>query len=235
MNKIEIKTSIMSQPNGSGKLKLTVKNGWKFWSWMYVDNTKRIKKYLKSDEFKEFAYSVFSKYDGMTYGEMCNTDRKPDFQKIWEKLDGFAWRKEYELNSLRDYHIKITKHERLDDNYGVYTSYMYITGRIYNKDCSSYRRFKTIVDFCLDDMYCTALDDAYYAKYEDYDADIYSDFDEEFDRKYKITDKKINDYVDELFYCSQGEYIESYNDCKKFYQICNASIDEYKNRFNRAA
>ena len=88
----EIKTRIMSQPNGSSKLKLIVKNGWSFWSIFTVKDSKELRTYLKSDEFKEFAYSVFSKYEGMNYTEMHNTDRNADFNKIWEKLDGFAWR-----------------------------------------------------------------------------------------------------------------------------------------------
>lgn len=92
MSKMEIKTRIMGQPNGSGELKLTVKNGWKFWNIFAVENSNEVRVYLKSDEFKEFAYSVFSKYEGMSYDEMCNTDRKSDFQKIWDKLDRFAWK-----------------------------------------------------------------------------------------------------------------------------------------------
>ena len=235
MKNIEIKARIMSQPNGSSKLKLTIKNGWSFWSKFTVNDSKELRDYLKSDDFKEYAYSVFSKYEGMTYEEIHNTDRKTDFQKIWEKLDRFAWRKEYELNFLRDYHIKITKHERLDNNGGFFITNMYITGRIYNRDNTKYRRFNTIVSFCIDDMYSEALEDAYYAKYEDNDADIHSEFFEEFDRKYKITDKKINDYADNIFYRSQGDFIKSFDDCADFYQICNASIDGYNNRFNRAA
>ena len=92
--KFEIMTRIMSQANGSGKLKLTVKNGWSFWGWMYVENTESIRNYLKSDEFKEYAYSVFSKYEGMTYEKMHNSKsmRDADFKQIWEKLDRFAWR-----------------------------------------------------------------------------------------------------------------------------------------------
>lgn len=99
--KFEIKTRIMSQANGSGKLTLTVKNGWRFWYWMYVENTNRIREYLKSDEFKEFAYSVFSKYEGMTDEEMYNTDRMSDFQKIWDKLNIFAWRTDEEQFKIK--------------------------------------------------------------------------------------------------------------------------------------
>lgn len=97
--KFEIKTRIMSQPNGSGKLIMTVKNGWWFNSRFVVKDSSELRTYLKSDEFKEYAYSVFSKYEGMTYTEMCDlwrTDHEADFQKIWDKLDRFAWRTEDE-------------------------------------------------------------------------------------------------------------------------------------------
>lgn len=90
--KIEIKTRITGYANGRGKLTLTVKNGWSFKHWMNVENTESIRTYLKSDEFKEFAYSVFSKYEDMTYEEMHNSYKIYDFLKIWNKLDRFAWR-----------------------------------------------------------------------------------------------------------------------------------------------
>lgn len=96
---IKIMTRIMSQPNGSSILKLTVKNGWSFWNRFTVKDSKDLRDYLKSDEFKEYAYNVFSKYEGMTYKDMCElwkTDNKADFQKIWDKLDGFAWRTDEE-------------------------------------------------------------------------------------------------------------------------------------------
>lgn len=234
MTKIKITTRIMSQPNGSSKLKLTVKNGWSFWNRFTVKDSKDLRDYLKSDKFKEYAYGIFSKYEGMTYKEICDTDRKSDFQKIWDKLDGFAWRT-VESNYYNDFHIKITKRERLDDNCGVFTSYMYITGRIYNNDLSRYRRFYTIVDFCTEDIYLDELERAYYDKYEDYDVDTYSEFQEEFDRTFEVTDKKIKDYTDMLFYCGYAEYINSFNDCKRFFEICNDSINGYNNRFNRAA
>ena len=97
--KFEIKTRIMSQPNGSGKLIMTVKNGWWFNSSFVVKDSSELRTYLKSDEFKEYAYSVFSKYEGMNYTDMCDlwrTDHEADFQKVWDKLDRFAWRTEDE-------------------------------------------------------------------------------------------------------------------------------------------
>ena len=50
---------------------------------------------MKSDDFKEFSYSVLKKYEGMTYSEMdklWKTDHKEDFKKIDEKLDKFLWK-----------------------------------------------------------------------------------------------------------------------------------------------
>ncbi len=232
---IKIKTRIMSQPDGSGELKLTVKNGWSFWSRFAVKDSKKLRNYLKSDEFKEFAYSVFSKYEGMSYADMSvlyETDADDDFQKIWDKLDRFAWVKpEY----YDDFHIKITKREMLDEHCGCFTSHMYITGRIYNKDMSQYRRFNAIVDYCTDDIYENELDSAYYDKYEDFDRDTFSEFREKFDEKYNLTDKKRKDYTDMVFYNCYASYIRSYDDMGDFYQICEDSIKGYRERFKRVA
>lgn len=182
MNKIEIKTRIMRQPNGSGKLKLTVKNGWEFWSWMHVCNLKHIKKYLKSDEFKEFAYSVFSKYEGMTYGEMCNTDRKPDFQKIWEKLDRFAWRTDDERFNIK-VTLKLTKTYRNGFTYRVEYS-----NNKDNRRCW-FKRFlscgymdKVFANMISDDFYCYLSKDkafndklATYKTWDEFYANVSSD------------------------------------------------------------
>lgn len=121
MKKIEITTRIMSQPNGSSKLKLTVKNGWSFWSRSTVKDSKELRTYLKSDEFKEHAYSVFSKYEGMTYKDMCElhkTDSREDFKKIWEKLDGFAWRVDEEPFKIT-VDVKLTRTYRNGFTYRV--------------------------------------------------------------------------------------------------------------------
>ena len=231
MRKIEIKTRIMDKR----ELILTVKNGWKFWSRFAVKDSKELRTYLKSDEFKEYAYGVFSKYEGMTYDEMYKTDRNSDFKKIWDNLDRFAWRRSEE--DTRDFDIKITKHERLDNNGGIYVSYMYLTGRITDRNNSRYRPFRVIIDFCINDIYMDALDNEYYAKYEDYDADTYEEFEKAYDKKHKckVSDKAINEYVDNIFYDCYAEYINSYTDCKEFYQLCNDTFKDYNNRFRRAA
>ena len=182
MNKIEIKTRIMSQPNGSGKLKLTVKNGWEFWSWMHVCNLKHIKKYLKSDEFKEFAYSVFSKYEGMTYGEMCNTDRKTDFQKIWEKLDRFAWRTDDERFNIK-VTLKLTKTYRNGFTYRVEYSNNKDNRRCwFNRFLSCGYMDKVSANMILDDFYCYLSKDkafndklATYKTWDEFYANVSSD------------------------------------------------------------
>jgi hypothetical protein len=109
MNKFEIKTRIMSQPNGSGQLILTVTNGWWFNSRFVVEDSSELRTYLKSDEFKEYAYSVFSKYESMTYEEMDKTDREADFQKIWDKLDRFAWMAKEEEPLRISVDVKLTR------------------------------------------------------------------------------------------------------------------------------
>ncbi|MBR5897964.1 MAG: hypothetical protein IKZ14_00670 [Muribaculaceae bacterium] len=146
MNKFEITTRIMSQPNGSGKLKLTIKNGWSFWNWMYVENTESIRNYLKSDEFKEFACSVFSKFEGMTYEEMHNTDRKPDFHKIWEKLDRFAWR------AVEEEPFKINMSVKLIRTYRNGFRYRVVFGNNKN-NAQSYRRKTQMGYFLKEEAY----------------------------------------------------------------------------------
>lgn len=123
----------------------------------------------------------------------------------------------------------------LDNHCGCFTSHMYITGKIYNKDMSQYRRFNAIVDYCTDDIYEDELNTAYYGKYDYYDDNTYSEFQEKFDEKYNLTDKKIKDYIDMVFYDCYTSYITSYDDIGDFYQICDASINDYNERFKRAA
>lgn len=134
MSKIEIKTRIVGQPNGSSKLTLTVKNGWWFRHRFEVKDSKDLRDYLKSDEFKDYAYNIFSKYEGMTYNEMHNTDRDPDFQKIWEKLDRFAWRPDGEQFKIK-VTLKLTRTYRNGFTYRVEYSNNKDNRRCY------YRRF----------------------------------------------------------------------------------------------
>ena len=88
MKKIEIKTRFITLSNGDRGVRLTVKcDDWRFWhdyNFIGADLD-----YLKSEVFKEDAYNVFSKYEGMTYTEMCDlwrADHEADFQKIGKML-----------------------------------------------------------------------------------------------------------------------------------------------------
>lgn len=88
MSKIEIKTRFKTMRNGDRGLRVTVKcDKWSFWhdfNFVGADLD-----YLKSEVFKDDAYNVFSKYEGMTYTEMCDlwrADHEADFQKIGKML-----------------------------------------------------------------------------------------------------------------------------------------------------
>lgn len=99
MKKFEIKTRLMNQSNGALKVRVSVKNGWKFWNDFYLKNDGYGYGYVKSDEFKEFLNSIFSKYEGMTYDEMLpiwKTDNDGDKKMIGEKLDKYAYYNEEE-------------------------------------------------------------------------------------------------------------------------------------------
>lgn len=108
MKKVEIKTRFNTQRNGEKALRLTVKNdGWRFWNDLKVNYNSDIIAYVKTDEFKEYAYSVFNKYEDMSYKEMSNTDRSGDFQKIQEMLDAHSGRKDEPFKI--GYHTKLVK------------------------------------------------------------------------------------------------------------------------------
>ena len=151
MKKIDFKTRIMSQPNGCGELNLAVKNSenaWIFTSRFTVKNSNELRDYLKSDEFKEYVYSVLSKYDDMTYKEMCNADRKSDFQKIWDKLDRFAWRTE-------DEPFKITMDVKLTRTYSNGFTYRVVFGSNKSKAYCWIRKFEEV--YHIDKGYANVL------------------------------------------------------------------------------
>ena len=85
---IEIKTRFTTLRNGDRGLRMTIKCAtWKFWHNFNIVGADL--DYLKSDAFKEYAYSVFSKYEGLTYKEMSkmyDADGEDDFKKIGKKL-----------------------------------------------------------------------------------------------------------------------------------------------------
>ena len=111
----EIKTRIMGQPDGSSELILTVNNGWRISYRFTVKDSKDLRAYLKSDEFKEYAYSVFSKYEGMTYDDVSKlweNDKTEEFQKISDKLDAFCIKepaKPAEEEFKVDFYLKLIK------------------------------------------------------------------------------------------------------------------------------
>lgn len=95
MRKMQIRTRITSNANGSGNLTIRVNNGWSFWNKYTVQNTQEIRDYLKSDDFKEFANTLYSKYENLTYNDMCElleNDCKDDNKKVEEKLDDYLWK-----------------------------------------------------------------------------------------------------------------------------------------------
>lgn len=93
---LEIKTRITSNANGSGNLTIRVNNvRWSFWTTFDVQNNQEIREYLKSEDFKEFANTLYSKYENLTYEEMHNLrqfDYNDDKKKVEEKLDKFLWK-----------------------------------------------------------------------------------------------------------------------------------------------
>lgn len=108
MKQIEIKTRFNTQRNGEKAFRMTIKNnGWRFWNDLKVNYNSDIIDYVKCDEFKEYAYSVFSKYEGMTYKEICEANRSDDFLKIQEKLDAYSGRKDEPFKI--GYHTKLVK------------------------------------------------------------------------------------------------------------------------------
>lgn len=93
---LKIKTRITSNANGSGNLTIRVNNvRWGFWTTFDVQNNQDIREYLKSEDFKEFANTLYSKYENLTYEEMHNLrqiDYNDDKKKVEEKLDKFLWK-----------------------------------------------------------------------------------------------------------------------------------------------
>ena len=108
----EIKTRIMGQPDGSSELILTVNNGWRISYRFTVKDSKDLRAYLKSDEFKEYACSVFSKYEGMTYDDVSTLweyDNTEEFQKISDKLDAFRIKEPSEEEFKVDFYLRLIK------------------------------------------------------------------------------------------------------------------------------
>ena len=166
----------------------------------------------------------------MTYDEMdelIEIEKDIDTDKINDKLKDYLY--DFNTNNNEsDYHIQITKHSFLEHSYGLYTGYILVQGRILNKDNTRYRTFKFIVDYCEEDAM------QYYMPEEDeLEENGYKDIDD-FYKKFKLTDKKIIEYIDD-FCLYPLEYIKSYYDCAEFYKFCKANIKGYNERYRRCA
>ena len=102
-----------------------------------------------------------------------------------------------------DFEIKITKKQKLYEinNEMCHNFYYLIHGRIYNQNKTRYKKFKFILFFDIFDIM------------EFYEIDF-------FDNNY------IKDYIDEMIF-SFTQFIDSYENCNYFYEICNDSIKKY--------
>jgi hypothetical protein len=136
---LEIKTRIMSQVDGSGKLTIRVNNGWSFWTNFTVQNNQAIRDYLKSDDFKEFVNTLYSKYENLTYKEMCDLrqiDYNDDKKKVEEKLDRFLWKRVEEEPFKVNFSVK---YKRRYSNAFTYKVVFYNNKN--NKKCWANRTF----------------------------------------------------------------------------------------------
>ena len=157
----EIKTRIMGQPDGSSELILTINNGWRISYRFTIKDSKDLRAYLKSDEFKEYAYSVFSKYEGMTYDDVSKlweNDKSEEFQKISDKLDAFRIKEPSEEEFKVDFYLKLIK--RYTDGIAVNVNFYnnIDSRRIYCRTfirtkSSPYLVSKLMVDSILSDFY----------------------------------------------------------------------------------
>lgn len=103
--------------------------------------------------------------------------------------------------------IKITKRQLLEEqNNDMTHNWTYLVyGKIYNDNHTRYRKFKFVVFFDSEDIY------------------------DWYEEKDYITQKDVSDYLDELI-SSNLFYINSYDDTKAFYELCNDTITKYNER-----
>jgi hypothetical protein len=113
--------------------------------------------------------------------------------------------------------IKITKRRLLwhQSNDMCCNWYWEVRGQIINDQRTRYRKFCFVVHY-------------------DYE-DIAEWFEPENDECPAITKKMHREYLDELIYGSFTSYINSYDDCKLFGELCNESIERYNNIIARCA
>lgn len=222
---IKITTRITNRGGDCGRLKITVKNNWKFWNYLKVKDNQEVRDYLKSSDFQEFIYQLYSKYEGMDYEQMSDlwdADNEKDNDKIKEKLDRYLWIAPTNT-SENDVNIRITKRECLNEGYGMFCDCWFIQGRIYNKDLSRYKSFHYYTSFAPNDVLDLAINGEEMSD-EEIDAIEYK-----FNNNKSYKKKLFNEYID--FDFERFAYlIKSYNDCADFYEALNATIDEYNRR-----
>lgn len=221
---IKITTRITNCGGDCGRLSIIVKNNWKFWNYLLVKDNREVREYLKSSDFQEFIYQLFSKYEGLNYKQMSilwDLESDEDKEKIKEKLDRYLWIAPTNT-SENDVYIRITKRECLKEGNGVFCGDWFIQGRIYNKDLSRYKSFHYYTSFAPNSV----LDLAINEEMSDEEVD---DIEHKFNNNKSYQKKLFNEYIDfdfERF----GYLIKSYNDCADFYEALNATIDGYNRR-----
>ena len=107
--------------------------------------------------------------------------------------------------------IRITKREKLDEwNNSMCSGVEYcVHGRIINDDKTRYRPFKFIANIDGQDLWKDECDDE--------NEDCYT----------------YREYLDECVIPSFTDNIQSYDDCKYFYSLCNETINKYNETIRR--
>jgi hypothetical protein len=108
---------------------------------------------------------------------------------------------------MKDFIIELTTRNKIKEvNNDMCHNFYYVQhGRIYNADHTRLRRFKFVFWFDIYDV-C------------------------EYFEKDTVTTREIAEYVNELawsFYEGHSHLIRSYDDCRAFYDWCNATINDY--------
>lgn len=111
---------------------------------------------------------------------------------------------------MKNFTIEFTKlRKALEVNNSMCHNYYYVQyGRIYNAEKTSFRRFKFVFWFDIDDI-CDYFE------------------------KDSVTKQEIIEYANEIgwSYCESYQHlIKSYDDCKAFYDWCNETINDYNGK-----
>lgn len=108
---------------------------------------------------------------------------------------------------MKDFTVELTTHKKIHEvNNDKCHNYYYVQyGRIYNAEHKRYRKFKFVVWFDIFDV-------------------------QEYCEKDIITIKDIADCASEFAWAEyelHSDLINTYDDCKEFYDWCNKTIDDY--------